>query len=109
MCAIQEFHAHVYFDAATVEQAVDLCERADARFPIKMGRVHEKLVGPHPMWSCQLAFSADVFGAIMPWLAVNRNGLIIFTHPETGDVVKDHTEHAIWMGAVMEMNLTVFD
>ncbi|NRB33002.1 MAG: DOPA 4,5-dioxygenase family protein, partial [Rhizobiaceae bacterium] len=94
MMNLQEFHGHVYFDEATVQQAVNLCEKAEDLFDIKMGRVHEKLVGPHPMWSCQLAFSADVFGQIMPWLAVNRNGLIIFTHPETGDVVKDHTEHA---------------
>ncbi len=109
MSIIKEFHAHVYFDEHTAEQAENLCTRAGEHFPVRMGRVHKKLVGPHPMWSCQLAFSPEVFGQVVAWLALNRDGLIVFTHPETGDVVKDHTAHAIWMGAVLELNLTVFD
>lgn len=103
---IEEFHAHVYFDASRIEQAKRLCEEAKSLFSLKMGRVHERPVGPHPMWSCQLAFSPETFGQIVPWLAVNRNGLIIFTHPETGDVIKDHTEHAIWMGEIMPLKLS---
>lgn len=103
---IREFHAHVYFDASTIDQAKRLCEQARDRFSVSMGRVHERPVGPHPMWSCQLAFGPDQFGAIMPWLAMNRNGLVIFTHPETGDVIKDHTDHAIWMGEIMPLELS---
>src|SRR5699024_7451167 len=41
------WHAHVYFDVGTVEQARQLCEAAAARFAVKMGRVHERPVGPH--------------------------------------------------------------
>jgi aromatic ring-cleaving dioxygenase len=109
MSIIKEFHAHVYFDEHTADQAEELCNHARRQFSIVMGRVHKKLVGPHPMWSCQLAFSPEVFGQVIPWLALNRNGLIVFTHPETGDVVKDHTAHAVWMGKVLELNLSVFD
>lgn len=103
---IREFHAHVYFDASTIDQAKRLCEQARDRFSVSMGRVHERPVGPHPMWSCQLAFGPDQFGTIVPWLAMNRNGLVIFTHPETGDVIKDHTDHAIWMGDIMPLELS---
>jgi len=109
MSNIKEFHAHVYFDESTMDQAEELCARAKRQFSLVMGRVHKKLVGPHPMWSCQLAFSPEVFGQVIPWLALNRNGLIVFTHPETGDVVKDHTAHAVWMGRVLELNLSVFE
>lgn len=105
MTEIREFHAHVYFDAATVGQARGLCEAARDRFAIAMGRVHERPVGPHPMWSCQLAFAPGRFGDLIPWLALNRAGLIVFVHPDTGDDILDHTDHAIWMGAVKALNL----
>lgn len=103
---ISMFHAHVYYDASSIEQAKRLCERARELFPLRMGRVHERPVGPHPKWSCQLAFGPELFGEIVPWLAMNRNGLVVFTHPETGDVIKDHTEHAIWMGEMMKLKLS---
>jgi len=103
----EEYHAHVYFDASTVEQARNLCELASETFPLKMGRVHKKPVGPHPMWSCQLAVKHDAFGDLISWLAINRNGLTVFIHPETGDVIKDHTDHAIWMGEMLELDLSV--
>ena len=54
-----------------------------------MGRVHEKPVGPHPDWSCQLAFGPDKFADVMTWLALNRQGLIVFVHPETGNALAD--------------------
>ena len=44
----RRYHAHVYFDPGTVEQARSLCQRVAAERSVAMGRVHEKLVGPHP-------------------------------------------------------------
>jgi DOPA 4,5-dioxygenase len=105
MTGISEFHAHVYFDADTVEQARALCEAARDRFGVAMGRMHERPVGPHPMWSCQLSLAPESFGAVIPWLALNRDGLVVFVHPNTGDDIPDHTDRAMWMGAVMALNL----
>ena len=105
---VSEFHAHVYFDEATVEQARGLCERARERFGIEMGRMHEKPVGPHPRWSCQLRVPPEQFGDIILWLSLNRDGLTIFVHPETGDVLRDHTQHALWMGEMLELDVSVF-
>lgn len=102
---IEDFHAHVYFDEPTLGQARRLCESARDRFGVTMGRIHERPVGPHPMWSCQLSFPPEIFGEVIPWLALNRDELIVFVHPNTGDDVRDHTDHAIWMGAVKELNL----
>lgn len=107
--AIESWHAHLYFDAATLEAARSLAERAAATFDLVKGRVHERAVGPHPMWSCQLACSPAVFAAFLPWLAVNRGEVIVFAHPETGDHLADHRDHAVWLGGYLPLNLTIFE
>ena len=104
---IHGYHAHVYFGPDTVDAARAVCEAAAQKFPLKLGRVHEKPVGPHPDWSCQLAFKAPLFADVIPWLALNRNGLVVFIHPITGNDLVDHRDRAIWMGAVRPLNLSV--
>jgi aromatic ring-cleaving dioxygenase len=104
---IRGFHAHVYFDANTLEQARALCLEAASKFKVLMGRVHEKPVGPHPDWSCQLAFAPPSFGELVPWLALHRRGLVVFLHPITGNDLVDHRDRAMWMGAVRPLNLSV--
>lgn len=108
MSDITSFHAHVYFDASSMARARKLCEEAMLKFGVEMGRVHERAVGPHPDWSCQLAFPPELFGALVPWLALNRAGLNVLVHPETGDELKDHSEHALWMGEIRPLDLTMF-
>ncbi len=108
MAEIEGFHAHVYFSQETFEQARRLCEAARDRFSISMGRMHQRPVGPHPVWSCQLAFTADKFGAVIPWLALNRNGLTVFIHTQTGDDLADHTNYAMWMGQMLPLDLSLF-
>ncbi|WP_437879774.1 DOPA 4,5-dioxygenase family protein [Pseudomonas sp. LRF_L74] len=103
------WHAHVYFDATTLDQARALCEAAAARFELKMGRVHEKPVGPHSDWSCQLAFRHALFAEVVPWLALERAGLTVFIHPITGNDLVDHRDRAIWMGQVRPLDLSVLD
>lgn len=49
-----------------------------------------------------------MIGEVLPWLALNRKGLVVFLHPDTGDDLLDHTEHAIWMGAMRPLDLSVF-
>lgn len=104
---IQGYHAHVYFDAATVEQATALCEAAAARFPLVKGRVHQRPVGPHPDWSCQLAFDAEVFNELVPWLMLNRDGLVVLVHPLTGNALRDHRDYPMWMGRSRPLDLSV--
>jgi aromatic ring-cleaving dioxygenase len=105
--AIRGYHAHVYFDADSRAAAQTLCEGAAALFPLRMGRMHDKPVGPHPDGSCQLAFKADLFGAVIPWLAMNRGSLVVFIHPITGQDLMDHRDRALWMGAVRPLDLSV--
>ncbi|MCF7822335.1 MAG: DOPA 4,5-dioxygenase family protein [Mariprofundaceae bacterium] len=109
MTVIHEFHAHVYYNESTFEQASRLCDEAGEKFTLSVGQKHKKPVGPHPCWSCQLAFKPEAFGNIVPWLALNRHGLTIFIHANTGDDLKDHTEHTIWMGTPEPLNLDMFN
>lgn len=103
------YHAHVYFDEASKESARDLCNTVGNRFNLKVGRFHEKLVGPHPMWSCQITFGKKDFDEFIPWLSENRNELTILVHALTGDDLKDHTEYAYWLGESVELNLDMFN
>lgn len=103
---IRGYHAHVYFDASSIAQARVLCEAAAARFALKMGRMHEKPVGPHPQWSCQLAMRAELFGEVIPWLMLHRGALVVLVHPITGNDLVDHRDHAFWLGAAQPLDLS---
>jgi aromatic ring-cleaving dioxygenase len=108
--AITHFHAHIYYDPARSRaQAERLRERVAANFSqAKLGRWHDELVGPHPQSMFQIAFPAAMLGAFVPWLMLNRDGLVVLLHPETGDDLADHTVHAAWFGAILPLRLEVF-
>jgi aromatic ring-cleaving dioxygenase len=106
---VQGYHAHVYFAELTVGVGRALCEQAAARFSLKMGRVHERPVGPHPDWSCQLEIPTGQFADVVPWLMLNRAGLVVFIHPLTGDDLVDHRDHALWLGSSRSLDLSQFN
>lgn len=109
MPQIRGYHAHIYYDAGSLPAARTLCETVRDRFGADMGRMHERAVGPHPEWSCQLAFGPEKLGDILPWLALNRQGLTVFLHPDTGQELEDHRDRAIWMGSMPALKLEIFD
>lgn len=102
------YHAHVYFGPDTVEQARRLCQQAGERFGVGVGRLHERPVGPHPHWSCQLSFDEAQFDVFIDWLEHHRNGLDVLVHGLTGDALADHTTHASWLGHPSKLNLAIF-
>src|SRR6266571_3694845 len=106
MSTITAYHAHVYFDAADRERAQRLCAEADRTFGLSVGRMHDKPVGPHPRGSCQLAFGTGQLGEVIPWLILNRRGLTVFAHALTGDALKDHTDHVLWLGPSETLDLS---
>ena len=106
--SIRDFHAHIYYDPAEVEQAKRLAAAAQERFGVAVGHFHLRPVGPHPRGSCQLTVPAEQFGDVAQWLALNRDGLTIFAHAETGDDLADHTEHVVWFGPSEPLDLTIF-
>ncbi len=109
--AIAHYHAHVYYDTATSRgRAERLRERVAAEFPqAKLGHWHDELVGPHPQSMYQIAFPSEMLEKFVPWLMLNRDGLTVLLHPETGDDYADHSAHAAWFGAVLPLQLEVFE
>ncbi|MBD2250008.1 DOPA 4,5-dioxygenase family protein [Nostoc parmelioides] len=102
---ITGFHAHVYYDSDTREVAAKIREGLGAKFEVVLGRWHDQPVGPHPKSMYQVAFAPHEFPQVVPWLMLNREGLDILVHPETGDDVTDHTAHALWLGKKLELNI----
>lgn len=102
---ITGYHAHVYYDPGTRAGAEALRRALEQRFPVQLGRWHDKLVGPHLKSSYQVAFAAEVFPQIVPWLMLNRQGLSILVHPLTGDELADHAHFALWLGQQLGLNL----
>lgn len=107
---IAEYHAHVYYDPqVTRHRAERLRARVAVEFPrVTLGRWHDELVGPHTQSMFQIAFPANLFASFLPWLMLNREGLSVLVHPETGDDYRDHSAHAAWLGAVVPLRLGVF-
>jgi DOPA 4,5-dioxygenase len=102
---ITGFHAHIYFDTASRDAAARVREGLGASFEVQLGRWHDKPIGPHPKAMYQVAFLPEQFGKVVPWLMLNREGLDILVHPETGDDVGDHTDRSLWLGEKLELNI----
>ena len=43
--------------------------------------------------------------AVVGWLVLNRGGLDVFVHPNTGDALVDHRDRAVWLGRSYALNL----
>jgi len=104
---ITAYHAHIYYDpASTKDRAARLREAIGARFPeARLGRWHDELVGPHLRSMYQVAFPTALLPTLLPWLMLNRDGLAILLHPETGDAYEDHATHSVWFGEKLPLNL----
>lgn len=99
------YHAHVYYEPQTREAAEIVREGLGRQFAVRLGRWHDLPIGPHTSGMYQVLFAADQFGAVVPWLMLNRRGLAVLVHPETGDDLADHTQHALWLGQPLALRL----
>ena len=102
---IASYHAHIYFDVSTTRALAEtLRERIAERFAVRLGRWHDVPVGPHPVAMYQVAFLPQVFATFVPWLMLNRAGLTILVHPNTGAPRDDHLVNPLWLGAILPLN-----
>jgi aromatic ring-cleaving dioxygenase len=102
---ITGYHAHIYYDEASRAAAAWLREQIGANFTVQMGRWREEPVGPHPQSMYQVAFATTEFARIVPWLMINRRGLVILVHPNTGDAYTDHAVNPLWLGEKLALRL----
>ena len=77
------WHSHIYFDAASHPRAEALVAAMQRHFgpdaDITYGRWHLRPVGPHPN-----------------------------TDETAADELRDHRDHAVWMGTVRPLKLSLF-
>ena len=107
---ITAYHAHVYYEPSAKDRAAELRGEVAERFPdFRLGRWHDVPVGPHTRAMYQILFAPDRLKAFLPWLMLNRQGLAVLVHPETGNDYKDHAEHALWLGEMLPLKLDVLE
>lgn len=104
---ISGYHAHIYYDAASREKAARIRDQIGRLFAAELGRWHDEPVGPHPQSMYQVKFDPPEFARIVPWLMLNRDGLNILVHPETGDAYQDHAVNALWLGDKLALRLEI--
>jgi DOPA 4,5-dioxygenase len=104
---IVDYHMHVYYDPASRDTAALLRQWVEDRFTVRMGRWHDVPVGPHPAAMYQIQFEPDLFTTLVPFVMMNRMGLTVLLHPESGRPRDDHMINATWMGAVLQINTAV--
>jgi aromatic ring-cleaving dioxygenase len=102
---ITEYHIHVYYDPEHRDSAARLRTWVEERFTARMGRWHDVPVGPHPTAMYQIAFATELFPTLVPFVMMNRMGLTVLLHPESGRPRDDHTLNATWMGTVLQLNV----
>ena len=106
---ITGWHVHVYYDPATTRGRAEwLRDRIAEGFPeATLGRWHDRPVGPHAQAMYQVAFPPALFPRLVPFLALNRQGLTVLVHPETGRQRADHLHHAQWLGEALPLDASV--
>jgi DOPA 4,5-dioxygenase len=105
---IQDWHAHLYFDASEAAEAEQLCAALRDARGLAMGRVHTVSVGPHPRGSCQITVPSERLANTLEWLVRHRGKFTVFMHANTGDDWQDHTAHVVWLGPSEPLNLAIF-
>ena len=104
---IHSYHAHIYYDAASRDTAADLRAGIEQSFKVEMGRWRDQPVGPHPQPMYQVKFEPAEFARIVPWLMLNRAGLTVLVHPNTGDAYTDHATNALWLGRKLRLRVAM--
>lgn len=105
---INGFHLHVYYDLADLELGNQVHQDLSRQLKCidGCGPVKKVPVGPHPKPSFEVWFQNRYLGEVILWVMQNRQGLSALIHPLTENEVRDHSDHAIWIGKPVDLDFT---
>lgn len=110
---VQYYDVHLYYHVDQPEShgsAKELHAQLKALFPeMPIYPMVDRQVGPHtrPMFETHL-MNPDMFGRVLSWLCVHRRDHSILVHPNTPNMLEDHTHNAIWLGPQLPLKLEIF-
>lgn len=102
------YHAHIYYAPDERPAAAALRDAfGEDEAILFVGAMTDAGVGPHPVAQYEVHFLGRSVGAVIA--AIEATGLRALVHPLTDDDLADHTTLAHWVGAPVELDLTVLD
>jgi DOPA 4,5-dioxygenase len=109
-----QYHAHIYHEPGqraasdALHEALSALQGAGGIADLLMvGKLRERPVGPHPLPQFEIHFLKRALPQILP--LIEESGLRALVHPLTDDDLADHTTLAYWIGAPLELDLSVMD
>jgi DOPA 4,5-dioxygenase len=106
-----QYHAHLYFDDARVGFATELHAqaRADLGELATIWPMRLKPVGPHVAPMFEIEFPNASREPVLAWIHAHHGPLPVMLHPETGHVLEDHRDHAVWLGKNLGLKLEILE
>ncbi len=102
---IKNYHAHIYYSVASRNQATELREAIiENGGYTKISELIDEKDGPHISPMFQIIFSPEQFSELVQFLVINHGELSVLIHPNTGDLLTDHQEYAMWLGNKVELD-----
>jgi DOPA 4,5-dioxygenase len=108
------YHAHIYnapeqwaASDALHARLVEMMETGEAADLKMVGKLREQPVGPHPLPQFEIHFLKRALPSLLP--LIEASGLRALVHPLTDDDLADHTTLAHWVGAPLDLDLSVMD
>jgi aromatic ring-cleaving dioxygenase len=107
------YHAHIYHGpgqrAASDALHARLTELQGGEIAdlLMVGKLREGPVGPHPLPQFEIHFLKRALPQVLP--LIEAAGLRALVHPLTDDDLADHTTLAHWIGAPLDLDLSVMD
>lgn len=101
------YHAHVYYTPEKSTWAKAFREKiARSKFEhLVVGKMHDHPVGPHTQGMFQIIVDDSIdFKEVVQMFLLDRGGLSVLFHANTGDALEDHTVNCFWMGTPVPLD-----